>query len=136
MVFARLAIIDRGIADACTAANYGSIQAAAEFRVDDSRRLKPALTSNGLPQGSPGVSIRSKGLKGASKHERTRPAASRIDLVNDLDHAMRPRIDQHGLVVHNGVSMVRRTIFGRHLVVGEAAIRQDDANMHRFTIMK
>ena len=107
------------------------------FRADDGRHLKPALTSNGIPRGSSGVSIRSKGLKGSSKRERARPGSRRIDhLVNDLDHAMRPRIDQHGLVIHNGVSIVRRTIFGRHLVVGEAAIRQDDANMHRFTIMK
>ena len=49
---------------------------------------------------------------------------------------MRPRIDQHGLVVHNGVSIVRRTVFGRHLIVGEAVIRQDYANADRFTIKK
>ena len=45
--------------------------------------------------GKSGVSIRSKGLKRSSKREPVHPAAGRVDhLVNDLDHAMRPRIDQ------------------------------------------
>jgi hypothetical protein len=49
---------------------------------------------------------------------------------------MRPRIDQHGLVIHNGVSIMRRTVSVRYVIISDTGIRQDYANTDRFAIMK
>src|ERR1700682_1197930 len=46
-------------------------------------------------------------------------------LFDDLDDLTRARIDQHGAVVDVGVAIARGdVIFGRHLVIGHALLRQ------------
>jgi hypothetical protein len=48
--------------------------------------------------------------------------------LNDLYHSVRPRIDQHRPVVHNGVAIVTHAVFGGHLMVGYAARWQHRTN--------
>jgi hypothetical protein len=63
-----------------------------------------------------------------------RSAQSR--LIDDLDDATRPRINQHGLVIHNRISVVGRTVLVWNIIVGNARIRQNYADLNRLSIMK
>jgi len=46
-------------------------------------------------------------------------------LVDDLDNPAGVRIDEHGMIVYNRVSIVVDTIFRRNIVVGHAGFRQN-----------
>ena len=41
---------------------------------------------------------------------------------------MRARVDQHGMIVHVGVAVAGHVVFGRHVVIGDAAFRQHRAD--------
>src|SRR5687768_942753 len=57
-------------------------------------------------------------------------------LVDDLHDATRPGIDQHGLVVHNGIAIIRRTVLGGNVIVGDPSFWQDGPNADGLAIMK
>src|SRR3954453_15948184 len=57
-----------------------------------------------------------------------RLAACVSPLLDDLDDAMRARIDQHGTIVDHRVAIVAHTVFRRHVIVGDALLGQVRAN--------
>jgi hypothetical protein len=57
-------------------------------------------------------------------------------LIDDLDDATRPRINQHGLVIHNRISVIGRSVLVGNIIVGNARTRQNYADLNRLSIMK
>jgi hypothetical protein len=53
-----------------------------------------------------------------------RQHSAQSGLVDNLDDATRPRINQHGLVIHNRISVIWRTLLDWNIIVGNAHIRQ------------
>jgi hypothetical protein len=56
-------------------------------------------------------------------------------LFDDFNYPMGPRIDQHGTVVHDSISIVADAIFRRHVVVCHAGIGQHRADADIFVVM-
>jgi hypothetical protein len=51
-----------------------------------------------------------------------------VVLLDDLDNAVGPRIDQNRTVVHDRVAIIPNAIFRRHIVIGDAFFGQNRAD--------
>ena len=49
-------------------------------------------------------------------------------LLDDLDNPVRARLDQDGTAVHDGVAIIVHPVFRRHVVIGDALLRQNRAD--------
>ena len=54
-----------------------------------------------------------------------------VVLLDDLDNPAGTRFDQNRATVHNRVTIIPSAIFRRHIVVGDALVRQNRANSSR-----
>lgn len=56
-------------------------------------------------------------------------------LLDDLDDAPRARFNQNRAAVHHCVAMVAYTVLRRHVVIGDAFLREDRPNPYIFAIL-
>src|SRR5258708_6943084 len=56
-------------------------------------------------------------------------------LLDDLDDAPRARFNQNGAAIHHRVAMVAYTVLRRHIVIGDAFLREDRPNPYIFAIL-
>jgi hypothetical protein len=79
------------------------------------------------------------GSKKNGGHPDGRPLFDAIDaavvLLDDLDDPMGARIDQNRTVVHDRVTIIAGAVFRRHLIIGDAFLRQDRANSDVLAIL-
>src|SRR3954470_1535429 len=58
------------------------------------------------------------------KRPRRSGAVSILRLVDDLNDSMCGRIDQNSTIIHNRVAVFRHAILSRHVIIGDAVLRQ------------
>jgi hypothetical protein len=54
--------------------------------------------------------------------------------IDDLDHTVCPRIDEHRPVIHDCVAIIPNAVFGGHLVVGDPTRRKNRADLNLLLI--
>jgi hypothetical protein len=58
-----------------------------------------------------------------------------VVLLDDLDNAAGPRLDQNRAAVHDGVAIIPGAVFRRYVVIGDALLRQNRANSDVLAIL-
>jgi hypothetical protein len=56
-------------------------------------------------------------------------------LLDDLHNPVSPRFDQNRTAVHDCIAIIVGAIFRRHVVIGNARIRQNRANPDRLVVL-
>jgi hypothetical protein len=69
--------------------------------------------------------------------EKRRPSrkTALVLLLDDLDDAPRARLNQNRAAIHHCVAMVAYTVLRRHVVIGDAFLREHRANSYIFAIL-